>query len=99
MADKACKYCGQGGLEWTRIEGRFRLKDPATAGLHSCLKKGGSFTVPLEKDKSVAPTLADLAKRYDKPFNAPRIEEPTEGDLMEPTSSSPSILEALLAEL
>lgn len=37
MKTKECKYCGQTGLVWTRVEGRWRLQEPSTGKLHTCV--------------------------------------------------------------
>ena len=40
---RACKSCGMGGLEWARVNERWRLVD-ANGALHSCLNdKAQSF--------------------------------------------------------
>jgi hypothetical protein len=95
-ATRACKYCGLSGLAWTQIGGRFRLKDPRTGELHTCIgAKPGEFgptrPIPVPPTSS-APSLKDLADLLDDNNVVVNTSEP-------PEPEGPSILATLLAEL
>jgi hypothetical protein len=94
-ATRACKYCGLSGLAWTQIGGRFRLQDPRTGLIHTCIggRSAPTTGAPAPMPTSSAPTsLKDLADLINDDGVVVNITEP-------PEPEEPSILETLLAEL
>lgn len=104
---KTCKYCGLGGLEWTKTPEGFRLRDPKTGKLHLGCMKGGytpeakavaSALPPPSTYKPVLPDALPPPSKFSVKLDLDSIAEKLdEIELPEPPADAgPSILAQLL---